>query len=168
MWTAKICWRFFWKHRWKKKKNRTDCLELLLKRYRKKAVRSSVKAVKSIVRWVKNVWQLMKIHAVQSANICVKLAGFVNWKNKKAFVFRTVNSLIPGAMGRVQKNTQYQQATPLDCHTGFLSVSPAAACQGESLKPSENGKGESNNVEVYLWSISRWHYRSSVDVPVTD
>ena len=28
--------------------------------------------------------------------------------------------------------------------------------------------GESNNVEVYLWSISRWHYRSSVDVPVTD
>ena len=44
----------------------------------------------------------------------------------------------------------------------------AAACQGESLKPSENEKGESNNVEVYLWSISRWHYRSSVDVPVTD
>jgi hypothetical protein len=28
--------------------------------------------------------------------------------------------------------------------------------------------GESNNVEVYLWSISRWHYRSSVDVPVAD
>ena len=68
----------------------------------------------------------------------------------------------------MQKNTQYQQATPLDCHTGFLSVSPAAACQGESLKPSENEKGESNNVEVYLWSISRWHYRSSVDVPVAD
>ena len=44
----------------------------------------------------------------------------------------------------------------------------AAACQGESLKPSENEKGESNNVEVYLWSISRWHYRSSVDVPVAD
>ena len=44
----------------------------------------------------------------------------------------------------------------------------AAACQGESLKPSENEKGESNNVEVYLWSISRWHYRSSVDVPITD
>ena len=44
----------------------------------------------------------------------------------------------------------------------------AAACQGASLKPSENGKGESNNVEVYLWSISRWHYRSSVDVPVAD
>ena len=37
----------------------------------------------------------------------------------------------------MQKNTQYQQATPLDCHTGFLSVSPAAACQGESLKPLE-------------------------------
>ncbi len=36
----------------------------------------------------------------------------------------------------------------------------AAACQGESLKPSENKKRESNNVEVYLWSISRWHYRS--------
>jgi len=44
----------------------------------------------------------------------------------------------------------------------------AAACQGESLKPSENGKGESNNVEVYLWSISRWHHRSCVDVPVAD
>ena len=39
---------------------------------------------------------------------------------------------------RVQKNTQYQQATPLDCHTGFLSVSPPAACQGESLKPLDN------------------------------
>ena len=36
----------------------------------------------------------------------------------------------------------------------------AAACQGEFLKPSENKKRESNNVEVYLWSISRWHYRS--------
>ena len=51
---------------------------LLLKRYRKKAVRSSAKAVKSIVRRVKNVWQLMKMHAVQSVNICVKLAGDVN------------------------------------------------------------------------------------------
>ena len=29
-------------------------------------------------------------------------------------------------------------------------------------------EGESNNVEVYLWSISRWHYRSSVDVLVAD
>ena len=56
---------------------------------------------------------------------------------RKAFVFRKVNSLVPGATRRVQKNTQYQQATPLDCHTGFLSVSPAAACQGESLKPLE-------------------------------
>ena len=54
------------------------------------------------------------------------------------------------------------------CHTGFLFVSPPAACQGESLKPSENGKGESNNVEVYLWSISRWHHRSCDDVPVAD
>ena len=71
-------------------------------------------------------------------------------------------------MRRVQKNTQYQQATPLDYHTVFLSGSSAAACQGESLKPSENEKGESNNVEVYLWSISRWHYRSSVDAPVAD
>ena len=68
----------------------------------------------------------------------------------------------------MQKNTQYQQAMPLDYHTVFLSGSPAAACQGESLKPSENEKGESNNVEVYLWSISRWHYRSCVDVPVAD
>ena len=68
----------------------------------------------------------------------------------------------------MQKNTQYQQATPLDYHTVFLSGSPAAACQGESLKPSENGKGESNNVEVYLWSISRWHHRSCDDVPVAD
>ena len=50
----------------------------------------------------------------------------------------------------------------------FPAWQSAAACQGESLKPSENEKGESNNVEVYLWSISRWHYRSSVDVPVAD
>jgi hypothetical protein len=28
--------------------------------------------------------------------------------------------------------------------------------------------GESNNVEVYLWSISRWHHRSCDDVPVAD
>ena len=54
------------------------------------------------------------------------------------------------------------------CEACGMCGSPAAACQGESLKPSENEKGESNNVEVYLWSISRWHYRSSVDVPVTD
>ena len=40
----------------------------------------------------------------------------------------------------MQKNTQYQQATPLDCHTGFLSASPPVACQGESLKPSEKEK----------------------------
>lgn len=50
-------------------------------------------------------------------------------------LFRQVNLLIPGTVRRVQKNTQYQQATPLDCHTDFLSVSPPAACQGESLKP---------------------------------
>ena len=58
--------------------------------------------------------------------------------DRKAFVFRTVNSLIPGTARRVQKNTQYQQATPLDCHTGSLSVSPMAACQGESLAPLHN------------------------------
>ena len=57
---------------------------------------------------------------------------------RKAFVFRKVNSLVPGATRRVQKNTQYQQATPLDYHTVFLSGSPAAACQGESLKPLHN------------------------------
>ena len=28
--------------------------------------------------------------------------------------------------------------------------------------------GESNNVEVYLWSISMWHHRSCDDVPVAD
>ena len=38
------------------------------------------------------------------------------------------------------RNTQYQQATPLDCHTGFLSVSQKAACQGESLKPLKKWK----------------------------
>ena len=53
---------------------------------------------------------------------------------------------------------------PYPCGYG----NPPAVCQGDSLKPSENEKGESNNVEVYLWSISRWHYRSSVDVPVAD
>ena len=37
-----------------------------------------LKAVKSIVRRVKNVWQLMKMYAVQSVNICVKLVGDVN------------------------------------------------------------------------------------------
>ena len=35
-------------------------------------------------------------------------------------LFRQVDLLIPGTVRRVQKNTQYQQATPLDCHTGFL------------------------------------------------
>ena len=38
-------------------------------------------------------------------------------------LFRQVNLLIPGTVRRVQKNTQYQQATPLDCHTGFLCLS---------------------------------------------
>ena len=49
--------------------------------------------------------------------------GNVGITARKAFVFRKVNSLVPGATRRVQKNTQYQQATPLDCHTGFLSGS---------------------------------------------
>ena len=53
-------------------------LELLLKKCQKKAVRSSVKVVKSIVRQVKNVWKLMKMYDAQSVNTCVKLAGFVN------------------------------------------------------------------------------------------
>ena len=82
--------------------------------------------------------------------------------------FRQVNLLIPGTVRRVQKNTQYQQATPFGLPHRFPVWQSAAACQGESLKPSENEKGESNNVEVYLWSISRWHYRSCVDVPVSD
>ena len=82
--------------------------------------------------------------------------------------FRQSDFGTPEAVTQGVRDTQYQQATPLDYHTGFLSGSPAAACQGESLKPSENEKGESNNVEVYLWSISRWHYRSSVDVLVAD
>ena len=38
----------------------------------------------------------------------------------------------------------------------------------EDVQKHQNEKGESNNVEVYLWSISRWHYRSSVDVLVAD
>ena len=71
-----------------------------------------------------------------------------------------VNSLIPGTARRVQKNTQYQQATPLDCHTGFLSVSPSAACQGESLKPLEkitiwrNRRDEENDF-IYCRNICR-------------
>lgn len=85
-----------------------------------------------------------------------------------ACCFRQVDLGTPEAVTQGVRDTQYQQATPLDCHTGFLFVSPPAACQGESLKPSENGKGESNNVEVYLWSISRWHHRSCDDVPVAD
>ena len=55
-------------------------------------------------------------------------------------LFRQVDLLIPGTVRRVQKNTQYQQATPLDYHTVFLSGSPAADCQGESLKPLKKWK----------------------------
>ena len=62
----------------KEEKNRVNCLELLLRKCQKKAVRSSVKVVKSIVRQVRNVWQLMKMYDAQSVNTCVKLAGFVN------------------------------------------------------------------------------------------
>lgn len=62
----------------KEKKNRVNYLELLLRKCQKKAVRSSVKVVKSIVRQVKNVWQLMKMYDAQSVNTCVKLTGFVN------------------------------------------------------------------------------------------
>ena len=62
----------------KEEKNRMNYLELLLRKCQKKAVRSSVKVVKSIARQVKNVWQLMKMYDAQSVNTCVKLAGFVN------------------------------------------------------------------------------------------
>ena len=55
-----------------------DLLKIFLEKCQKKAVRSSVKVVKSIVRQVKNVWQLMKMYDAQSVNTCVKLAGFVN------------------------------------------------------------------------------------------
>ena len=51
--------------------------------------------------------------------------------------FRQSDFGTPEAVTQGVRDTQYQQATPLDCHTGFLSVSPAAACQGESLKPLE-------------------------------
>ena len=54
-----------------------------------------------------------------------------------ACCFRQVDLGTPEAVMQGVRDTQYQQATPLDCHTGFLSVSPAAACQGESLKPLE-------------------------------
>lgn len=59
-------------------KEKKELSELLLRKCQKKAVRSSVKVVKSIVRQVKNVWQLMKMYDAQSVNTCVKLAGFVN------------------------------------------------------------------------------------------
>lgn len=61
-----------------KEQNELLGIELLLKKCRKNVVRSSVKVVKSIVRQVKNTWQLMKMYDAQSVNTCVKLAGFVN------------------------------------------------------------------------------------------
>ena len=73
---------------------------------------------------------------------------------RKAFVFRTVNFLLPGIARRVQTNTQYQQATPLDCHTGFLSVSPPAACQGESLKPLKLKDGETGGMKNVIHFIA--------------
>lgn len=54
-----------------------------------------------------------------------------------SFPCRQVMNPGGGNGAQAECDTQYQQATPLDCHTGFLSVSPAAACQGESLKPLE-------------------------------
>ena len=59
---------------------------------------------------------------------------------RKAFVFRKVNSLVPGATRRVQKNTQYQQATPLDCHTGFLSGSLRQLVRENPLNPQKMEK----------------------------
>ena len=65
----------------------------------------------------------------------------------------------------MQKNTQYQQATPLDCHTGFLSVSPAAACQGESLKPSENLQyGETGDMKKMILFVAGIFVGSAVGV----
>ena len=60
---------------------------------------------------------------------------------RKAFVFRKVNSLVPGATRRVQKNTQYQQATPLDCHTGFPVCQAKGSLSGripETLRKNYN------------------------------
>ena len=70
--------KIFLKTQLKEEKDRVNYLELLLRKCQKKAVQSSVKVVKSIVRQVKNVWQLMKMYDAQSVNTCVKLAGFVN------------------------------------------------------------------------------------------
>ncbi len=63
----------------KEKKEPSELLGIIAEKVpRRKLLRSSVKVVKSIVRQVKNVWQLMKMYDAQSVNTCVKLTGFVN------------------------------------------------------------------------------------------
>ena len=62
----------------KEEKEQNALLGIIAEKVSEKAVRSSVKVVKSIVRQVKNAWQLMKMYDAQSVNTCVKLAGSVN------------------------------------------------------------------------------------------
>ena len=65
----------------------------------------------------------------------------------------------------MQKNTQYQQATPLDCHTGSLSVRLKAACQGKSLKPLEKLQyGETGEMKKMILFVAGIFVGSAVGV----
>lgn len=64
-------------------------------------------------------------------------------------LFRQVNLLIPGTVRRVQKNTQYQQATPLDCHTGFLPGSLRQLVREKGVSHLLGHAKEIISVDVY-------------------
>ena len=62
----------------KEEKEQHELLGIIAEKVSEESCTEQCEVVKSIVRQVKNVWQLMKMYDAQSVNTCVKLPGFVN------------------------------------------------------------------------------------------
>ena len=62
----------------KEEKEQSELLGIIAEKVSEESCTEQCESFKSVVRQVKNVWQLMKMYDAQSVNTCVKLAGFVN------------------------------------------------------------------------------------------
>ncbi len=62
----------------KVEKEPSELLGIIAEKVSEESCTEQCESCQSIVRQVKNVWQLMKMYDAQSVNTCVKLAGFVN------------------------------------------------------------------------------------------
>ena len=62
----------------KEEKEQDGLIGIIAEKVSEESCTEQCESCQKFVRRVKNVWQLMKMYAVQSVNICVKLVGDVN------------------------------------------------------------------------------------------